>query len=87
MKKIHSIPNVSIFCTKDLESGGPCEFFCSFSLDCFLEHNKHCHKTVFEGGAATVFDQNSGFSLFESDMGRNHSRVCLDARDEHEKQR
>ena len=82
LKKTHSIPNVSIFCTKDLESGETCEFFCSFSLDCFLEHNKHCHKKVFEGGAATIFDQDSGFSLFESDIGRDHSRVCQDARDE-----
>jgi hypothetical protein len=87
LKKTHNIPNVSITCTKDLESGDTCEFFCSFSLDCFLEHNKHCHNKLFEGGAATIFDLNNGFGLFESDVGRDHSRVCQDARDEKRKEK
>jgi hypothetical protein len=87
LKKTHNIPNVSITCTKDLESGETCEFFCSFSLDCFLEHNKHCHNKLFEGGAATIFDLNTGFGLFESDVGRDHSRVCQDARDEKRKEK
>jgi hypothetical protein len=87
LEKEHNIPNVSIACTEALENGDTCDFHCSSSLDCFLEHSKHCHNKLFEEGAATIFDLSNGFRLFKSFTGRNHTEVCQDAREKKRKEK
>ena len=87
LEKEHNTPNISIACTEAVENGDTCDFRCASSLDCFLEHSKHCHNKFFEEGAATIFDLSNGFRLFESFTGRDHSGVCQDARDKKRKEK
>ena len=87
LEKEHNTPNISIACTEAVENGDTCDFRCASSLDCFLEHSKHCHNNFFEEGAATIFDLSNGFRLFKSFTGRDHSGVCQDARDKKRKEK
>jgi hypothetical protein len=84
---VHDIHNVSISCSKTLENRDTCDFHCSFSLDCFLEHSKSLHNNLFEKGANSVFDSSIGFNLLVSNTtGRIHTEVCQNAREKRRKE-
>jgi hypothetical protein len=87
LAKVHDILNVSISCSKTLENRDTCDFHCSFSLDCFLEHSKSLHNNLFEKGANSIFDSSSGFNLLVSNTtGRIHTEVCQNAREKRRKE-
>jgi hypothetical protein len=88
LAKVHNILNVSISCSKTLENRDTCDFHCSFSLDCFLEHSKCFHNNLFEEGANSIFDFPSGFNLLVSTTtGRIHTEVCQNAREKRRKEK
>ena len=88
LAKEHNISNVSISCTETLENGDTCDFHCSSSLDCFLEHSKYFHNELFEEGVDTIFDLFNGFNLLvSSTTGRNHTEVCQNAREKRRKEK
>ena len=71
----HGFGPLSILCTL----GVSCEmnWFCSHSLDCFLEHAKKEHGEFYNDGCKTKFKPEDGFRFCELEIEyEKHSEIC-----------
>ena len=81
LEKVHN--NWSYFKCEEISSTGEaCNFYCHYSLACFVHHAENVHDNFFDGTSTKLIEEDS-FQLIITDLDQKqlkHSEVCIQAK-------